>query len=824
MLLAQTPYADLPSGPEVRSASEVPPSPLVGKEPSFIEITAHSGATGDSDVMIVVADGLETVLAPDLTQLQADLVSEGWSVSLHVMAGGSAEDLRAFLAGQSGLAGAILIGNLPRAWFERDGWGHEEFPLDLFLMDLDGVWTDSDSDGLYDGHTGNRAPEIWVGRIDAHAVEFGNEVQLLQEYLTANHLYRTGSLAAPDRALAFNDDDWSYYGSSGLADIYSTVKVVNNDLQTDADRYLAELETGYEFVHLMAHSSPWGHTFKIPGGFGGTVMAPEISAVGPETVFIQLFSCSNCRWTEPNCLGNWYLFGTDYGLLAIGSTKTGSMLDFQEFYGPIGAGKCPGYAFKVWFTSVGIWDIDWHYGCVLLGDPTLMPLSGRGIHSTAVPGEQVLPDMTFETVSTSQHSDCHPVIAGNSDDIWVAWLTAENGRLDIAAREFSGGSWGNVLTVDADEYWDVTPSLAVDGSGEPWLAWADFDYSTFGYRIKLATGPSFSTVTVAADRDGYDIDPKLAWTDRMWLVRQVWDRGEGDIMVKAMDGSFPDTYLTGTGTWDLSPAAAPDPQGMLHVAWVETGTWGSRIMWSLGNESGFSTPVQVSSGEFCSSPDLVRAGEELLLLWCEDSPSRILIAEWDGSDWETPVVLFTSPGAAAFSPTAGISPSGELFAVWQLGNGAGAEIWQSTRTGAGWSTASLLLDTDGPDWFPALTNGVIAWAGTDAGGDWQIFAERDGGVGIEGSVYSGSPSSFSFLGNPVRESLILSIQNPLEYDAQVTVAVYDISGRRVIDITRTPETDSTLEIRCSALPPGVYCVAASAPGITPWRGMFTIVK
>ena len=553
-------------------------------------------------------------------------------------------------------------------------------------------------------------------------------------------------------------------------------------------------------------------------------MAPEISGIAPQTVFVQLFACSNCRWTEPNCLGNWYLFGTDHGLLAIGSTKTGAMLDFEEFYGPIGAGECPGVAFRTWFSSVGIGDVDWHYGCVLLGDPTLLPLSGRRIGSASIPGGPTLPDLTMETVSTSQHSDCYPVVAGNSDVFWVAWLTGENGRLDIAARDWAGDSWSAVYTVDADEYWDVTPSLALDGSGAPWLAWADFDYSTYGYRIKLATGPSFSTVTVAADRPGYDIDPQLAWTDRMWLVRQVWDRGEGDIMVKALDGSFPDTYLTDPGTWDLSPAAASDAQGRLHAAWVETGTWGSRIMWSFGDQSGFSAPVEVSDGDFCGSPSMANAGGELVLLWREDDPSRIMVSEWDGSGWQSPVQLCSLMDIPVFTPTAGLSPTGELFAVWQVGNGSDSEIWQSTRTPSGWSAATLLIDTSGPDWLPALTDGVIAWAGTDSGGDWQIFAGMDGGVGIHEESSGPGLSEISLLGNPVSDNVRLSIPETLIPGTAARISVYDISGRLIIDLSRTPEPGSILAVRCSELPPGVYCIRASAPAMTGWNGMFTVVR
>ncbi|MBN1434088.1 hypothetical protein JW921_04965, partial [Candidatus Fermentibacterales bacterium] len=356
----------MPTGPEPVPRSMVEPCPLEILPPGFHTIREARSDRGDSDILVIVASGLETPLAAELAQYATDLEADGYNVSTHVMTGGTPSSLRSFLQGQTGRAGAILVGNLPTPWYEMSDWGQEEFPMDLYLMDLDGTWGDGDGDGLLDSHSGDRGPEIWIGRIDPHAMEYGNEILLLKDYFNRNHLYRTGSLAVPARAVAFNDDDWSGYGSAGLDMIYGSVDVYNSPSTTTADYYRDRLAYGYEFVHLMSHSSPWGHTFKVPSGYSGTVMAPEIAEINPQTVFIQLFACSNARWTEPNCLGNWYLFGEDYGLLAIGSTKTGALLDFEIFYGPIGSGSSPGEAFVTWFDQVGIYDPAWHYGCVLL--------------------------------------------------------------------------------------------------------------------------------------------------------------------------------------------------------------------------------------------------------------------------------------------------------------------------------------------------------------------------------------------------------------------------------------------------------------------------
>jgi hypothetical protein len=75
----------------------------------------------------------------------------------------------------------------------------------------------------------------------------------------------------------------------------------------------------------------------------------------------------------------------------VGSAKTGSMLDFQYFYEPIGNGASFGTALKEWFEYEypysddpgGYNDISWFYGMTILGDPTIIiknrPPSGTNI-------------------------------------------------------------------------------------------------------------------------------------------------------------------------------------------------------------------------------------------------------------------------------------------------------------------------------------------------------------------------------------------------------------------------------------------------------------
>jgi hypothetical protein len=793
--------AVIPTGPAVTGYEATGRSFLESRAAGFMELRPARSDRADSEIMVVVASGLEAALAPELSQFTQDLEGEGYNVSVQVMTGGTPADLRSLLQSHSGLGGAILVGALPAAWYEMDEWSgqHEEFPLDLYYADLNGTWTDSDGDGMFDSHTGNTQAEIWIGRIDAHAVEFGNEITMLRDYFEKNHLYRTGALAVPGRALVFNDDDWQGSGNCGLNAIYGTLTLVEDPAQTSASYYRDRLAYGYEFVHLMSHSSPWGHAFKGPSGYLGTVMAPEIAEINPQTVFVQLFACSNCRWTEPNCLGNWYLFGEDYCLLAIGSTKTGSMLSFEQFYGPIGSGTIPGVSFRNWFNSVGIYDPAWHYGCVLLGDPTIMPLSSVSL-GASIP-DQSSPSRDYVKVSTSAYSDCYPVAAASGPDTWIAWMTGGTARLDIAARRFDGDSWSSVFVVDQDEYWDVEPTLALDGSGNPWLAWSSFDEGSYGYDIRLATGPTFGTLSTPVNGAGYDVDPKLSWASgRMWLAWQTWRRGNGDIMVKALDGSFPETFISADGSDDFAPTASADPSGSLHVAWVEDSPSGDRILWSKGGPGGFSAPVEVSSGDFCRAPALGLAQSQLFLAWQEDDDgAAIKVRRWNGSSWDAEQTLFASPSLIACIPAVGQSPAGAAFVAWQQGKGAGAQIWASTLGGPGWTPPTQLVNPTGPAWVPALADGVIAWAGTNGTANWDVYVSLDGGLGT-GDGPGPAIDGMRLLGNPVSGSALLAIPEGI---AQIDVRVFDIAGRQV-SRGIIQAVGGIAELPCASLPVGAY--------------------
>jgi len=267
-----------------------------------------------------------------------------------------------------------------------------QFPCDLYYMDLDGSWEDYNTDGLLDVHhagSGDLGPEIYVGRLTASPMTLAGatEVALLNNYFAKNHSYRLGELEAQERALVYVDDDWVPWADQYNSDVqlaYPTTVLVKDKAQTCRDDYRdTRLPGNHEWIQAMLHSSYWEHYFKIYGAWEmedpwtyATVSSADIQGIDPVALFYNLFACSNCRYVETDYMGGWYIFVDQHGLGAVGATKTGSMLFFDHFYGPLGQEASLGDAYGQWYEYVASYSIgnrQWFWGMTLLGDPTLCP-------------------------------------------------------------------------------------------------------------------------------------------------------------------------------------------------------------------------------------------------------------------------------------------------------------------------------------------------------------------------------------------------------------------------------------------------------------------
>lgn len=370
---------------------------------SRIEYGDHRAGT----VAILTQQSIAQSLNSQISQLIDNLRREGNTVLSYEVSGGTPETLRAFLKNlyvNNGIEGALFIGNLPVCWFEIandfNQYGYAQFPIDLFYMDLDGTWLDTmtTGNGKYDGHEGAVNPEIYVGRLLPTGI--GDDTLLLKSYFRRDNAYRFDTLELVHKALVFVDDDWIPWAEQWASDVallYPDTAKYWDAETTRASVYRPKLNTPRACVAVFAHSSPSLHQFYYNNHSSTDYYySSEYTSQNPPANFYNHFACSFERYTSAGYGGGRAAFAQDYGLGAIGSTKTGSMLEFYYFYEPLSRQKNLGQAFKDWFiyitdNGVDFMELCWHYGMTLIADPFLKP-TGHIVEVAESPGASLAPN------------------------------------------------------------------------------------------------------------------------------------------------------------------------------------------------------------------------------------------------------------------------------------------------------------------------------------------------------------------------------------------------------------------------------------------------
>ncbi len=217
----------------------------------------------DNQISIIVDEELYPNIVTSLNQYINDLELEGNSVYLQTVTGGTPEEIKVLVKTRyyEGCTSFVFIGDITAAWAEVS---ESVFPSDLFYMDLDGNWVDNDEDGDYETHTagsGDMGPEVYIGRIYANTLNYDTEANMVNDYLSKAHAFRTGELTQEWHGLEYVDEDW-YSMDVHLNLVYGD-EVVRHDYGylTTGEDYLNQMDLGQHFVQVCAHSYSGGHHF-----------------------------------------------------------------------------------------------------------------------------------------------------------------------------------------------------------------------------------------------------------------------------------------------------------------------------------------------------------------------------------------------------------------------------------------------------------------------------------------------------------------------------------------------------------------------------------
>lgn len=408
----------------------------------FYSCTQDIEEKGQKRIMVILEDRLASSLDQSIEQYKSDLEKEGYVVLIEnkISASTPPSEIRKMLQKEydkdENLIAAVLVGNVSAILYndkenQGDPYWHD-FLSDYYYMDLDGIWEDSDNNGVFDQHKDteidfwnkirkklnlgdNRTPEIWVSRIRADMLtSLGDESSLLKNYFEKNHSYRTGSMKLPPKR-AFVVASIDIYKSGWGArpkEIYSNISYVQsrNNSSDSLKKFLSSIE-GYEWGVINVFSGPRIHHFDYQEGSGFSptfwntkegrgliakysdevhprdVSWLDVKVAAPKVLFYHLLSSETGRHNFSDYLAGIYIF-TGFGLAAIAGTQHSGSIGVPTLYQSLSSGKTIGEAWKdalnwsishsgekitvYWFdqkiTSVEGKD---PYKAVLIGDGTL---------------------------------------------------------------------------------------------------------------------------------------------------------------------------------------------------------------------------------------------------------------------------------------------------------------------------------------------------------------------------------------------------------------------------------------------------------------------
>lgn len=373
------------------------------QEASVTPETSDSLPTSDKvlepNLLVVVNSEIHPSIQSELTQYKADLENEGYTVQVISYSCETSNQLKETIRNHNP-DGVFLIGDFPVVWFEiypytmevEDGTyeypSHTIFPTDLYYMDLDGTWIDSDGNGYFDEHTGDREPEVFFGRLTTGNLGLlGDELSVIKDYFRRNHQYRMGAMEVKDRALIYWCTEYDCGSFDRIREIYTTVDIfecrqifaggVECQGEGKGD-FLQKLRGGYQFVMLGG----LGHSGSNGVSMGGDYLTcSDLIDANPESQFYVIHSCLNSKYTDEDFIAGCFAYGGK-GLIAIGTSSPGGGIGKgPAFYESLRAGKSFGGAMKDFFVFMISTDtpelysnyrLATHcYSTILLGDPTL---------------------------------------------------------------------------------------------------------------------------------------------------------------------------------------------------------------------------------------------------------------------------------------------------------------------------------------------------------------------------------------------------------------------------------------------------------------------
>ena len=352
---------------------------------------------------------------------------------------------------------------------------------------------------------------------------------------------------------------------------------------------------------------------------------------------------------------------------------------------------------------------------------------------------------TAQVIETDDRGSAYgPEVAVAKDgDAAVVWSQYDGLRNSIWANLYTvGGVWGIAAHVEANDTEDAyEPQVAIDASQNVIVAWVQSDgirSSVWANRYSFGTGWGAPTAIEASDEYAYA--PQLA-IDGSGNAIIVWAQNDGP-----RTRLFANRYAFGAGwgtpalvsTNDTGSAyggkVAVDPNGNAIVVWsqydgVRDNIFGNR--YTVGAGWTTATLIETNDAGSANQPDIaIDANGNAIAVWSQSDGLRDSI--WAnrysvGTGWGTATLIEDDDRTGAWGPRVATDPAGDALVVWQQHDGVQNSIFANRYSAVkGWQTATPVENDDqGYASVPEVAvdpngNALVVWAHSE----WSAWENR----------------------------------------------------------------------------------------------------
>ena len=128
---------------------------------SFYYNIEYTITGGSAKYLIICNSAIYKSLQDKIIRYAEDInYGLNYNVKIYAVDNANHTDVKSILISeQEDLVGATFVGDIDEAYYETENdfnkYGYRSWPCDLYYMDLDGNWGDSDGNEIFDTHTGN---------------------------------------------------------------------------------------------------------------------------------------------------------------------------------------------------------------------------------------------------------------------------------------------------------------------------------------------------------------------------------------------------------------------------------------------------------------------------------------------------------------------------------------------------------------------------------------------------------------------------------------------------------------------------------------------